>query len=305
MNKNAAVERINSINKIIEYLKNNIKNGDTEILTNDLLDEIVGKTIDSNNKTIIRKSIPFATDDYCIVPIQIDNDLSSGIKRTKFKFLSQDEYDNYSFTEQNFKCLKKTEIENIIKKSTDSLGNRANTKIKLKILTTCDSIKHISRHGFTSLNYRILSANIMESKANVLEILKMLVVCGVLENIGDKYKFVFHDMNEMITSVKQPKTDLIQNIMEISAKMIEIEKSAKQLESQLKQAKQDIKDFKKIEKNLENNVQGIMNDFMAKVKDVCEKYKKQKDMSQFTEDVNLISTNTVENIIKFMNVKSE
>lgn len=262
-------ERVEIIYKIIEYIKNDRKNGGMGIVSNELIDNIAGRTVDSNSKTIIRKSIPFATED-CIVPVQLDDGGARRTQHTTFQFLPREEYDKFRFSKRNFRFLNTPEINNIIRKATGDLGKTMDTKTKLKLLTMCDTIKNLTRRGFKEINIRILASSIMESKDTVQLFLKMLIKVGVLENNYDMYRFIFLDPTEMrhptrpkkskIVSVNVEDSDeFIKSIVEVyntrSARIAELEKEVEELKEANEQVAKEVVDD--LEKKLTEANQAI------------------------------------------------
>ena len=89
--RNADGIREERINKIIQFIKADHKNGGLGIISNEIIDEVSGTKVDSNSKTVIRKSIPFVDNEY-IIPIQLDDGGARRIQHTSYSFLSKEEY---------------------------------------------------------------------------------------------------------------------------------------------------------------------------------------------------------------------
>lgn len=250
--RNADGIREERINKIIQFIKADHKNGGLGIISNEIIDEVSGTKVDSNSKTVIRKSIPFVDNEY-IIPIQLDDGGARRIQHTSYSFLSKEEYDNYKFTSQNFKFLNDSEINNIISKVNDSLNNEQtiSTKQILKILTLCDTIKNMSRNGFAAINERLLSVTIMETKNTLHVFLELLVKTGIIEKNDDTYRFIYLDPTEIKRNRKKSITvniensdDFIKSVVAVyeerSKKIKELEKQVASLQKELNEAQRKI-----------------------------------------------------------------
>lgn len=164
----------------------------------DIRDSINEGGLNPNDLAMIRRVIPFASE-APIVPVHLGTKKNGESRGAlAYQSLNEEEFENYTFTDNNFNTLNSEDIGNIVERIYEDQPD-VSKKDVLRYLTVCDMIIQLHGRGhYIKQKRSLLACSIMVSKEELDGIITYLVRLGILSiaNRMIRYNTIFKDASD-------------------------------------------------------------------------------------------------------------
>lgn len=151
------------------------------------------KKMTTNDLTVLRRAIPFVSK----TPIVREKESDSHSRN--YIALSEEEFNNYKFTDKNFYKLPMEDIVKIRKRILDEYPDTSQIEL-LRLLTICDyAIKIGAEKQYVKLPKRILAMSVgLKDSKELSKRVHLLVKCGIFVALGEslQYNKYFNDVDK-------------------------------------------------------------------------------------------------------------